>query len=201
MRIVLIALLFTTVTFSAGCSESTKVADWDQITELTGERNLLRQRVGQLEGENEELREQIKTLSSLDRNVQMEVLNQLNRIEVGSRSGIYDKDRDGDVEKLIVYIRPFDDHGDAFKAPGKVEVELWDLNAPSEKAKLGQWVIEPAELKTLWSSVVITNYYRLAFDVGDIVTAGQQELTVKVKFTDYITGRVFNEQRVVSQMK
>lgn len=201
MRMMLIALLFTVITFAAGCGESMKAADWDQVTELTGERNLLRQKVGQLEGENGELREQVKTLSSLDPNVRLEMLNRLKKIEIGKRSGIYDKDKDGKVEKLIVYVKPFDDSGDAFKAAGKVEVELWDLNAESAKAKIGQWKIKPAELKKLWSSVVITNYYRLAFDVGDIISQEQEELTVKIKFIDYITGKIFNEQRVVSQTK
>jgi len=76
-------------------------------------------------------------------------------------------------------------------------VQLWDLNRQDGQALLGQWHIEPNELKKLWFATLITINYRLTFDVADKIEDAEGPLTVKVAFTDYLSGRVFNEQRVI----
>ena len=129
----------------------------------------------------------------------MDVLSKTARIKIGRRSGLFDRDNDGKKEKLIVYVKTIDEAGDAVKAAGEVVVQLWDLNAEEGEALLGKWEIGPAELKRMWAGTVMTNYYRLEFDVSELVKAEQQELTVKVRFTDYVTGKVFGEQKVIGR--
>ncbi|GAH67953.1 unnamed protein product, partial [marine sediment metagenome] len=53
------------------------------------------------------------------------------------------------------------------------------------------------ELKKLWFATLITINYRLTFDVADKITGDEEALTVKVTFTDYLTGKVFTEQKVI----
>ena len=62
---------------------------------------------------------------------------------------------------------------------------------------LASWKLEPEEIKTLWASTLMTNYYRLTFDVGEILDGKGQELTVKVRFTDYISGKTLTAQKVI----
>lgn len=165
--------------------------------QLTQENTQLQEQVKQFKSENKELKDQIQVLSGLPENVKLENINRLENIKIGRYTGFFDKDDDGKKEKLIVYILPTDEQGDALKAVGTVEVQLWDLNKTNGQALLGQWKIGPDELKKLWFETLISIYYRLTFDVADIAESPEESLTVKVTFTDYLTGKVFNEQKVI----
>ncbi|MHC4644970.1 MAG: hypothetical protein ACYTBJ_05695 [Planctomycetota bacterium] len=110
---------------------------------------------------------------------------------------MYDKHSGGKKEKLIVYFQPMDEDGDIIKAPGAVEVRLWDLNRTQDKALVGQWRIKANELKKLWFSTVLTVNYRFTFDIADKIKNYDQPLKVKVIFTDYLSGRTFDKQRVI----
>ena len=43
----------------------------------------------------------------------------------------------------------------------------------------------------------MTNYYRLTFDIAEIPAGQGQELTVKVRFVDYVTGKTLTAQKVI----
>ena len=168
-----------------------------QIEQLTQEKALLQKQIEQSEKENKQLRQQVQVLSGLPENVKLENLNRLKNIKIGRYTGFFDKDDDGKKEKLIVYIQPTDEQGDALKAVGTSEVQLWDLNKTNGQAMLGQWKIGSDELKELWFETLVSIYYRLTFDVSDAIESLEKPLTVKVTFTDYLTGKVFEEQKVI----
>lgn len=187
-----------TIFLVAGCaSPKEKELLTAQIRQLTQENTQLQKQVEQCDSENKELKDQIQALSELPENVRLENLNRLEKITIGRYTGFFDKNDDGKKEKLIVYIHPTDEQGNAIKAAGAVEVQLWDLNKTNGQAMLGQWKIEPDELKKLWFETLVSIYYRLTFDVADVVENLKEPPTVKVTFTDYLTGRVFNEQKVI----
>jgi len=184
--------------FACGCDSGAGTSLRDQIETLSREKTSLETRVERLQRENEGLTTQVEQLSALGPEVRLEGLAELDRIEIRRRSGLYDKDKDGKKEKLIVYVRPYDKTADALKAPGQVLVQLWDLNAQeADQAILGQWEVAGAELKQLWAGTFMTDYYRLTFDVAELLTGDEGELTVKVTFTDYITGKVLHAQKVI----
>lgn len=174
---------------------------------LTEEINALRQEKEQLTGQLElskskvkQLKSQLTSLSGLESAARLENLYRLQRIEISRYTNFYDKDKDGKAEKLIVYIQPIDRQGDIVKATGAVEVQLWDLNKADGQALLGQWYIKPDELKKLWFDTLLTTNYRLTFDAADKIDdleSISDKLVVKVTFTDYLTGRVFKEQRII----
>ena len=168
-----------------------------QLEQLTQENKELQNQIEQSEKENEQLKKQVQTLSGLPENVKLENINQLENIKIGRYTGFFDKDGDGKKEKLIVYLQPTDAQGDAIKAVGTAEIQLWDLNKTNNEALLGQWKIEPDELKNLWFETLISIYYRLTFDVAGIVENLEEPPTVKITFTDYLTGKVFNDQKVI----
>jgi len=164
---------------------------------LRQEKAELKDQIERSESEAEQLKKQIQVLSDLPANVRLEHLYNIQKIKITRYTGFYDKDRDGKKEKLIVYIQPIDEQGDIVKATGSVDVQLWDLNKQDGEALLGQWRVGPDELEKLWIATLITINYRLPFDAGDIVDKAEGPLTVKVTFTDYLTGKVFNEQRAI----
>jgi cell division protein FtsB len=181
-----------------GCASSNdKELLTTQIKQLMQENTQLQGQVKQYNSENKELKGQIQVLSALPEGVKLENLSRIEKVNISRYTGFYDKDNDGKKEKLIVYIQPIDEQGDIIKAPGAVEVQLWDLNKTDGKAMLGKWNVEPEELKKLWFATIVTINYRLTFDVADIVGNLEEPLTVKVTFTDYLTGKVFTEQKVI----
>ena len=182
----------------AGCAGPDKaVPSQDEIQTLTGEKAKLQKQAQQTEAENTQLQKQVEVLAALPANVKGEKLYRIEKVKVTRITNLYDKDNDGKKEKLIVYIQPIDQDGDIIKAPGAVDVELWNLENKAENAKLGDWQVQPDELRKLWFAAVLSTNYRLTFDVADKVTDPTEPLTVKVAFTDLLTGKVFKDQYVI----
>ncbi len=187
------------LTLTTACENANKKSPLaEQIQQLKQEKKELTRQIERSENENEQLKRQIHVLSGLPEEAKAANLYRLQRIKITRYTNFYDKDNDGEKEKLIVYIQPLDEEGDIVKATGAVDVQLWDLNSSqANQALLGQWHITPSELKKLWFATLITINYRLTFDVTDKIKNIQEPLTVKVTFTDYLTGRVFKEQMVI----
>ncbi|MBA7477426.1 hypothetical protein ES707_12835 [subsurface metagenome] len=184
---------------ASGCEStgSQKIPPAKQIQTLKQEKRQLARQIEQAEAEAEQLKKQIQILSDLPPEARFENLYHLQRTKITRYTNLYDKDKDGKKEKLIVYIQPIDEEGDIVKATGAVDVQLWDLNKENGQALLGQWQVKPDELKKLWFATLMTINYRLTFDIADKVESFEEPLTVKVTFTDYLTGKVFTEQKVI----
>jgi len=181
-----------------GCATSNdKESPAVKIERLTQENTKLQEQIEHANAENKQLKDQLQVLSGLPENVRLENLNQIEKMKIGRYTGFFDKDKDGKKEKLIVYIQPVDEQGDTIKVTGTVDVQLWDLNKTNGEAMLGEWKVEPDELKKLWFATLVTINYRLTFEVADIIENLKEPLTVKVTYTDYMTGKVFNEQKVI----
>ncbi len=191
-------LIGSLLTIVAGCqTQSKKDSLADAINNLQNEKKQLTSQIQQEKKGNQQLQKQIKNLAGIDTQLKFSNLYDIQRIKIHKYTNLYDKDKDGKLEKLIVYIQPIDAQGDIVKSPAFVDVQLWDLNTESEKALLAEWHIPPQELKKLWFATLITINYRLTFDIADKIENFQEPLTVKVIFTDLLTGKVFNEQRVI----
>ena len=52
-------------------------------------------------------------------------------------------------------------------------------------------------LRTLWLGGMFSSGYRLSFDAAGIVDKFDKPLTVKVNFTDYLSGMTFTEQFII----
>ena len=124
---------------------------------------------------------------------------ELTTLRIAKISNFFDKDSDGTQEKLVVYVQPIDTEGDVVKAAGTVAVQLWNLSNPNGEALLGQWKVEPAELRKLWFNSLTTTSYRLTFDRPEAVGVLSEPLTLKVTFTDYLTGESFPSPTVIAR--
>ncbi len=172
----------------------------EQIQKLREENRQLSDRIEKTQAENEGLNGQIRILAGLQAGEGFINLYNLQKIKIGGYTGFFDNDKDGIKEILNIYIQPIDEENDIVKATGAVDVQLWDLNRTDGEALLGSWHIKPIELKKMWFATFITINYRLTFDVTDKIKeieSAEGGLTVKVTFTDYMTGKVFTEQKVI----
>ncbi|UCF15180.1 MAG: hypothetical protein JSW59_17360 [Phycisphaerales bacterium] len=184
--------------FVVGCQQADEAAELVlQIEQLTQEKAQLQEQIEQSKRENKRLKEQLQTLSGLPEDVRLEHMYSLERIKLGRLSGLFDKDDDDRRETLIVYVTPYDKDGDGIKATGSMNVQLWDLNEPEDQALLGDWDVSPGELKKVWFKTILAVNYRLTFDISDKVENFDEPLTAKVTFTDYLSGRVFKDQRLI----
>ncbi len=169
----------------------------EEINTLKQEKKQLTRQMEQSISENEKLKKQIMVLSGLPTDTKLENFYNLQRVKITGFTNFYDKDKDGRREKLIVYIQPIDQDGDVVKATGSVDVQLWNLNKANGKALLGQWHVKPDELRKLWFATLVTINYRLTFDVADKIEKFEEALTVKLTFTDHLSGKVFKQQKVI----
>ena len=186
--------------FFTGCADSHEEPPLqDRVDFLTLQQKDLESQLEQSAAENEKLKKRIQTLSGLPENLKGQNIYILQDVEIGKYTGFYDKDKDGTIEKFVVYIEPMDDHGDVIKAAANIEVELWDLNKPDGEALLAKWpAVKPDELKKMWFVGLVKVNYRLMFDITDKVESFDEPLTVKVTFTDYLSGKVFQKQKVIN---
>lgn len=196
----LLTSVFCLLVLAAGC----KNADTGtpgltiQVERLSREKTRLQSQLEQSKTENERLKKQMETLAALPKD-QRELWS-IQRIEIGRLSDLHDKNKDGQKEKLVVYVQPIDQDGDTVKSPGEVQVQLWDLNKKGGQALLAEWHVGPDQLKKLWLTALLAGNYKLTFDVADKVELFKSApggLTVKVAFTDYLTGKTFQEQKVI----
>ena len=195
-------LIAFVVAVTAGCGGTDKgVPLLDKIQSLSDEKAQIQKQMEQTKAENERLKKQNKVLAALPDKVKGQNLSNIEEVKVTRLTNLYDKDKDGKKEMLIVYLQPIDRDGDVIKAAGEVNVEFWDLEREPGEAKLGGWQVKPKELKKLWFSAVMGTNYRLTFDVGEKAIDPTEPLTVKVAFTDYLTGKVFKEQYVIKPLE
>ena len=182
----------------SGCQKSDEVAPLKlQIHKLTLEKTQLQEQIAESKNENEQLKEQLQTLSGLPEGVRLENMYSLDRVKLGRLSGFFDKDKDGKRETLIVYATPIDKDGDGIKATGSMNVQLWDLSKPEDEVLLGEWNVPPGELTKVWFKTILAVNYRLTFDISDKVESFAAPLTARITFTDYLSGKVFKDQRVI----
>jgi hypothetical protein len=181
----------------AGCSDYSKAYDEasSKLVEAQKQNQALQKNVDQLKEANLQCQQQVMSLQGLTPEQRKEAVPSIVEIKVDKRSGIYPSNKD--KTELVIYVRPIDDTGDAIKAAGPIHVELWDLGSVPADALLNKWDVPALQIKDKWSGALLAGFYRLAFEVPkDYAT--RKNLTLKVTFTDLLTGRSFTSQTPVA---
>jgi hypothetical protein len=169
----------------------------EQVEKLTGDKKEMMRQIEHLESENKNLNKQIKTLHSLPDDVNLQDIYSVKSIQITKYTNLYDKDNDGKRETLIVYLQPVDQDGDIIKIPGDVHVRLLDLDKDKDPVVLGKWHLTPAQLKKTWFNAFMKTHYRLTFDLTGRLDNYEKPLTVMVTYTDCLTGKVFEVQKLI----
>ena len=168
----------------------------ERIARLQKERLELQGQIARLEQLTERLQGQVDTLAGLPEAVEKNYLYHLKQVKLSKYTGLYDQSGDNVADTLRVYLKPIDQDGDIVKAAGLVDVQLWNLEGSPQGAMIGQWRVEPPALRALWYASLLTINYRLEFELPSAAVAVASPLTVKMQFTDMLTGKVFVQQRI-----
>jgi hypothetical protein len=97
-------------------------------------------------------------------------------------------------EGLKIYVTPVDKHGDVLKAAGSITVSAFDLSK-GEEALLGKWEFPLQDAGENWYQSWIVTGYALTCPLSP--PPSPTDVTVRVSFTDALTGRTINAQWVV----
>ena len=116
-------------------------------------------------------------------------------IRLGRLTGGADLDsaKPGD-DGLKAYVELLDQHGDEIKSSGSFAVEAFDLGGPDPR-RLGRWEFPVEKAQEYWHSFLTRYEYVLPLPWQD-ATPRTPDVTVRVTFTDELTGRQFTEQTV-----
>jgi outer membrane murein-binding lipoprotein Lpp len=158
-----------------------------QVTQMERQRQADRATISALQAQ----RETIATLPQerIDRLVTAHGLR-LGRLTGGAD---LDPQQPGD-DGLRIYAVPIDANGDVLKAAGSFVIQAFDLTR-GEGHLVGQWEFDPQQALRHWFGTGLLYTYVLPCPFEQ--RPQTQELTVRVTYTDELTGRQFTEQRVV----
>ena len=201
----LIAFAIAAVLTSAaagGCNgNKASLEDTARLTRIQELEDQLAEKLRLLARKDEQLREQAKIvqqLRHLDGDRGLDALIHVDRIEIERFSGGFDDNGDGIDEGVRIHIRLFDQHGETMRATGSVQVKLLDVAAPSGQRDMGRMELTPQQLNALWFGRFLTKHYtvKVPWPAG-VSSPPHEQITVNVVFTDLLSGRSFDAQRVV----
>ena len=178
-----------------GCAGSKPPAT-EKVILLEQENARLQRRIVDQEKQIEQLQVQIVQLRGLPVE-EMADLIQVGRIEFGRFTRALDRDQDGYDDGIVVYLNTLDREGDKIKSAGQVQLELWDLAEVEGNLKLGQWRFAVTELNAYWLSGPLTYHYKFERDWPEGMRSGNKNLTVKLTFSEALTGKVFEIQQLI----
>ncbi len=93
---------------------------------------------------------------------------------------------------LEVHAAPQDDTSDSIKAAGAFSIDAFDLARPGEN-RVGHWEFSASETHALWLTGAFTYEYALPCVIERLPERGK--LTIRVSFTDSLTGRTFDAEK------
>jgi hypothetical protein len=99
--------------------------------------------------------------------------------------------------ELKVYVTPTDESGQSIKAAGSFVIDAFDL-ARADHPQIGHWEFPVEAAKRNWVGQALLHCYVLSLPwQGPGGAPEHPQLTVRVVYTDALTGRVFETQKVV----
>jgi len=187
----LLAVAVVAISLTLGCAEQTTPA---RLTPDQSEFRRLKDRNEALQNQIADLTEQVVTLQSFgDRRLSR--LYQVQRIELGRHTGGIDLDDQPGDDAIKVYLKPIDQHGSVIKSAGQVRIRLFDLAADPPDNLVGehQWSVE--QVGKHWHGGFGAYHFSFECPLTGNPPAGR-EITVRLQFTDYLTGKSFSAQKL-----
>jgi len=97
--------------------------------------------------------------------------------------------------ELKAYVTPTDESGQSIKAAGSFVVDAFDLSKP-DQPRIGHWEFPLDQARKNWVGQALLHCYVLPLSWQEARPQNPQ-LTLRVVFTDALTGRVFETQKVI----
>ncbi len=166
-----------------------------QVSELTDRVDTLTQDLAAKNAVVEAQRKQIETLQRLG-DKRLAKLYHVTEIKLERLTGGADYDGKSGDDGVTVYVQPVDQDGHVIKAAGDLRIELFDLANPDGKRRIGEYRLDAEHARKHWHGRLMTNHYTIKCP-WRAKPPVHDEITVRVEFTDYLTGRTFRAQKSV----
>ena len=139
--------------------------------------------------------QQIVNLQKLPDNY-IEHIISANKINLGRYTRVDDTNGDLKVDSLVVYLQIMDKSEDKVKIAGSCTIELWDLDAAEDRNLVKSWTFSPTEFETYWDGVLASEYRFILS--ADEYRPAKNNLTVKCRFNELISGKTWEAQKMLS---
>jgi len=184
----------------AGCERQQLPDDGKTLADARSSAARLEQENRRLRAELTARRRQVQTLQALG-DKRLEKLYHVERISLGRFTGGVDLDGVSGDDAIRVYVEPIDQDGSVIKAAGEVKVQLFDLAAGPAKNLVAEFTFPVEQLSKRWFAGLGGSHFSLdcpwpAGPAGLTRPPAHSEITVRVQFTEYLTGKVFTAQKL-----
>jgi len=181
---------------AGGCTTSET-----QYQQLTEQLSQSQKGVRQLQSQNLKLQAEVRSRQEQVANLQrlgakrLDQLFTVEQIALGRYTGGVNLDGGEGDDGIRVFLQPTDAHGSIIKAAGDVTVQLFDLAADPKANLIGQFTWTPQQIADKWLSGFFSYHFRLdcPWPAGP---PAHDEITVRVQFVDYLTGKTFSAQKL-----
>jgi len=180
---------------AGGCKpDGRPISATGQLQQVREDNARLKADVEALEARLRAQEDQIAVLRGLGPK-RLEHLFHVKKIELGRYTEPANLDEEPGIDGVRVFLKPIDADGHALKAAGDITIQLFDLAAKPEKTLLATFAFPVAEARKHWYGGFMTYHYRLDCPWKP-PSPKPREITIRVVFTDYLTGRKFTAQKV-----
>lgn len=197
-----LAILLATITLAACQPEgdSAYMTVWQERDAALTEARTLRETVAKLEAQRNETAKQIATLQRLaglgDKRISL--LFPVTSVEISRYTGPISTDKTPGPDALKIIFTPRDAAGHPIKAAGEIRLQLFDLGEakgdPSGPC-FDEVVIPATQASKHWSGGMLTNHYTFTRPLPK--KQAHSNLTLRVSFTDYLTGKTHTDQKMI----
>lgn len=191
-----LVLAMATAAVAVGCTDKPYRERVQQNIELTDQLKKARDRVAELEGQLAAAKAQNQSLMKLG-DKRLDLLPQVQRIELSNFTGGYQTQSGARGHNAVkVYLLPRDQDGSVIKTAGTTTVRLYDLSAGEGQTLLGEYTFGPEEMSASWyAGLVMTYHYSFVCPFKRPPTG--KEITIRVEFVEYLTGKHFTTTKTV----
>jgi hypothetical protein len=192
----LVACLLCLALAQCACNDARFVQLNEELVKCRNDNERLTKENSDLQKSKGELDKQVSTLCSLGREKRLEWLFYPKTVDIGRESAGIDYDGKGTDGGIRVYLNPIDKDGSIIKAAGSARIEFFDLSLPGDN-RIATYDFPVESIGKQWESGFITYHYR--FDCKwQHGRPEHPDITVVATFDDYLTGKTFTSQKVVT---
>lgn len=196
-RAAVLSVVLMGVTIAAGgCNlpfggTATMTALQNQVDGLRKDNDDLRKANAELRAQAAADRKQIEALLDLG-GKRLEKLYHVTTVKLGGHTGGIDQDGRPGHDAVKVFLEPMDQDGNVIKAAGEVTIQLFDLAA--KDALVAQYAFGVDEVRKHWSGGFLAYHYSFVCPWPQGRAPQHDQITVRVVFRDYLTGKQFTAQ-------
>lgn len=204
IRLVFCAIAIAVTVSVAGCGSSSVSQENRDLRrenlKLADQLESHQQSITQLQGQLDALNSKINSPAPALAGVKKTDLPVVSRIEFGKFTGAFDTTGDGTNDTVRVYLHLLDQRGRFLPAVGKAVLQVVTIETDSPPKQIGHKVYEPKAFTACYVAGLTGTHFTLELAPVKSLQKGASEVTIKVTYTDAVTGATFTKQ-IASKFK